>query len=233
MIPALVAGGLAAANILSNIWQGSNEASRRANARSRLAQQQQQTDNEYMKMLSDIGQFYDKRGSLGSADDVQDYREAISGYNPDDFVYNRGKFSDTYDKTREDFINPYMNAIIGDTAATVQHTAAGAGLGRGSGAATAIADAVAKKNDELVRTAQQDFESDRDFAYKEYDDYARAMQDALNTKRSALENKIAMTGNLATDYFNVMDARQADELKARQDKMSADTAYANAMTGIY
>lgn len=233
MIPALVAGGLAAANILSNIWQGSNEASRRADARSRLAQQQQQTDNEYMKMLSDIGQFYDKRGSLGSADDVKDYREAISGYNPDDFVYNRGKFSDTYDKTREDFINPYMDAIIGDTAATVQHTAAGAGLGRGSGAATAIADAVAKKNDELVRTAQQDFESDRDFAYKEYDDYARAMQDALNTKRSALENKISMTGNLATDYFNVMDARQADELKARQDKMSADTAYANAMAGLY
>lgn len=233
MIPALVAGGLAAANILSNIWQGSNEASRRADARYRLAQQQQQTDNEYMKMLSDIGQFYDKRGSLGSADDVKVYRDAISGYNPDDFVYNRGKFSDTYDKTREDFINPYMDAIIGDTAATVQHTAAGAGLGRGSGAATAIADAVAKKNDELVRTAQQDFESDRDFAYKEYDDYARAMQDALNTKRAGLENKIAMTGNLATDYFNVMDARQADELKARQDKMSADTAYANAMAGLY
>lgn len=233
MIPALVAGGLAAANILSNIWQGSNEASRRADARYRLAQQQQQTDNEYMKMLSDIGQFYDKRGSLGSADDVQDYREAVSGYNPDDFVYNRGRFSDTYDKTREDFINPYMDAIIGDTAATVQHTAAGAGLGRGSGAATAIADAVARKNDELVRAAQQDFESDRNFAYKEYDDYARAMQEALNTKRAGLENKIAMTGNLATDYFNVMDARQADILKARQDKMSADTAYANAMAGLY
>lgn len=233
MIPALVAGGLAAANILSNIWQGSNEASRRADARSHLAEQQRQQDNEYMKMLSDIGQFYDRRGSLGSADDVRAYREAISGYNPDDFVYNRGRFSDTYDKTREDFLNPYMDAIIGDTAATVQHTAAGAGLGRGSGAATAIADAVARKNDELVRTAQQDFESDRNFAYKEYDDYARAMQEALNTKRAGLENKIAMTGNLATDYFNVMDARQADELKARQDKMSADTAYANAMAGIY
>ena len=59
------------------------------------------------------------------------------------------------------------------------------------------------------------------------------MQDALNTKRAGLENKISMTGNLATDYFNVMDARQADELKARQDKMSADTAYANAMAGLY
>ena len=233
MVPALVAGGIAAANILSNIWQGSNEASRRADARSHLAQQQQQQDNEYMRMLSEIGQYYDKRGSLGSADDVQAYREAVSGYNPEDFVYNRGKFSDTYDKTREDFLNPYMDAIIGDTAATVQHTAAGAGLGRGSGAATAIADAVAKKNDELVRTAQQDYESDRDFAYKEYEDYARAMQDALNTKRSALENKISLTGNLASDYFDVMDSRQADLLKARQDKMSTDTAYANAMAGLY
>ena len=233
MVPALVAGGIAAANILSNIWQGSNEASRRADARSRLAQQQQQQDNEYMRMLSEIGQYYDKRGSLGSADDVQAYREAVSGYNPEDFVYNRGKFSDTYDKTREDFLNPYMDAIIGDTAATVQHTAAGAGLGRGSGAATAIADAVAKKNDELVRTAQQDYESDRDFAYKEYEDYARAMQDALNTKRSALENKISLTGNLASDYFDVMDSRQADLIKARQDKMSTDTAYANAMAGLY
>lgn len=233
MVPAIVAGGIAAANLIGNAIQASNEAERRSKARGRLAQQQQQQDNEYMRMLSDIGQFYDRRGSLGSADDVQVYREAISGYDPEDFVYNRGKFSDTYDKTREDFLNPYMDAIIGDTAATVQHTAAGAGLGRGSGAATAIADAVAKKNDELMRTAQQDFESDRDFAYKEYDDYARAMQDALNTKRSALENKISMTGNLANDYFDVMDSRQADLLRARQDKMSADTAYANAMAGLY
>lgn len=233
MIPALVAGGIAAATLISNQMQANEDARRRQQARGRLAQQQQHQDNEYMRMLSDIGKFYDDRGSLGSAADVKAYRDAISGYNPNDFVYNRGKFSDTYDKTREDFLNPYMDAIIGDTAATVQHTAAGAGLGRGSGAATAIADAVAKKNDELVRTAQQDFESDRNFAYKEYDDYARAMQDALNAKRSALENKIAMSGNLASDYYNVMDARQADILKARQDKMSADTAYANAMAGLY
>ena len=233
MIPALVAGGLAAATLLSNNMQANEDARRRDKARVRLAKQQQQQDNEYMKMLSDIGQFYERRGSLGSANDVQSYRKAISDYDPDDFVYNRGKFSDTYDKTREDFINPYMDAIIGDTAETVQHTAAGAGLGRGSGAATAIADAVAKKNDELIRTAQRDYESDRDFAYKEYDDYARAMQEALNTKRAGLENKISMTGNLAQDYFDVMDARQADELKARQDKMSADTAYANAMAGLY
>lgn len=233
MIPAIMAGGIAAASLLSNAMQANEDARRREQARGRIAEQQRQQDNEYMKMLSDIGQYYDTRGSLGSADDVRAYREAISGYNPDEFVYNRGKFSDTYDKTREDFLNPYMDAIIGDTAATVQHTAAGAGLGRGSGAATAIADAVARKNDELVRTAQQDFESDRDFAYKEYEDYARAMQEALDTKRAGLENKIAMTGNLATDYFNVMDARQADQLKARQDKMSMDTAYANAMAGLY
>lgn len=233
MIPALVAGGLAAATLLSNNMQANEDALRRDQARGRLAKLQQQQDNEYMKMLADIGQFYDRRGSLGSAEDVQSFRDAISDYDPDDFVYNRGKFSDTYDKTREDFINPYMDAIIGDTAATVQHTAAGAGLGRGTGAATAIADAVAKKNDELMRTAQQDYESDRYFAYKEYDDYARAMQEALNTKRAGIENKISMTGNLATDYFDVMDARKADELKARKDKMSAYTAYANAMAGLY
>lgn len=233
MVPALVAGGIAAASLISNAMQANEDSRRRENARARLEKQQQQQDNEYMQMLSDIGQYYDTRGSLGSADDVRAYRESVGSYNPDDFVYNRGKFSDTYDKTREDFLNPYMEAIIGDTAATVQHTAAGAGLGRGSGAATAIADAVAKKNDELVRTAQQDFESDRNFAYKEYEDYARAMQEALDTKRSGLENKINMTGNLANDYFSAMDARKADELKARQDKMSADTAYANAMAGLY
>ena len=233
MVGAIMSGGLAAANILGNIWQGSNEASRRADARSRLAQQQQTTDNEYMKMLSDIENYYAGRGSKGTASDVAAYREAIGGYDPESYVYERGKFSDTYDKTRDDFINPYMDAIIGDTAATVQHTAAGAGLGRGSGAATAIADAVAKKNDELMRTAQQDYESDRDFAYKEYADYAQAMQNALDTKRAATESKIAMTGNLADDYFSVMDSAQSDRLKARQDKLSADTSYANAMAGLY
>ena len=59
------------------------------------------------------------------------------------------------------------------------------------------------------------------------------MQDALAQKRAATESKIAMQGNLAQDYYGVMDSRQADLLKARQDRMSANQQYDMAMAGLY
>jgi hypothetical protein len=110
---------------------------------------------------------------------------------------------------------------------------AGAGLGRGSGAATAIADAVAKKNDELYKTALQEYNAERDFDYRTWDDYTRNMMDQLAQKRQATETKIAMQGDLAKDYYNVMDAAQADRMKAQQDRMEAQQQYDIAMTGLY
>lgn len=233
-IPALIAGGLAAGNLIANLYAADQDSKSREKARDYIAGQKQQSDAYYDKMIGEIAQYYKDRGSLGTKQDVADYRAAIQGYDPNDFVYEPDKkFDETYTKTRDDFINPYYEQIIGDTANTVQHTAAGAGLGRGSGAAEAIAKAVAEKNNELYREAQQEYKDDRNFAYNQYNDYIRNMNDILAQKRAATDTKLSMQGNLAQDYYSVMDAAQADRIKAQQDKMSTGSQYATAMMGLY
>lgn len=231
MIPALIAGGIAAASLISNMYNSNQDRKSRQKAVNRLSEQQAATDNEYSQMLRDIDSYYNRRGSLGNAHDVTSYKDAIAGYDPNQFVYDRGEFD--YGKTADDFITPLRDKIVANEVAGVQHSAAGAGLGRGSGAAEAIAQAVADKDEELYRLAQEDYRDDRDFAYKKYSDYATAMQNKLDTLRSATDTKIALQGNLANDYYSTMDAAQADRLKARQDKLATDATYAQAMAGLY
>jgi len=230
MIPALIAGGIAAASLIGNMYNSNQDRKSRERAASRLSEQQRATDNEYSQMLRDIDSYYNGRGSLGTAQDVTSYKDAIAGYDPNKFVYDRGEFD--YGKTADDFITPLRDKIVANEIAGVQHSAAGAGLGRGSGAAEAIAQAVADKDEELYRLAQEDYRDDRDFAYKKYSDYAQAMQNKLDTLRAATDTKLTMQGNLANDYYSTMDAAQADRLKARQDKLATDATYAQAMAGL-
>lgn len=228
---AIIGAGVAAANIINNQINAANEARARTAARADLNRHLNEANYQYSQMMKGIDDYYDKRGGLGTAEDVGDYRDLVSGYNPEDYVYQPGEF--TYGKTRDDFLNPYMQTIIGDEVAQVQHSAAGAGIGRGSGAAAAIAKAVAEKENELYREAQQEFKDDRNFEYTKYSDYIQRMQEQLNQKRAAMDTKISMQGNLANDYYNVMDARQADLIKAQQDKMATAAQYSTAMAGLY
>lgn len=233
MLPAIIGGAVALGNMGAGIYNDYKERESKSKGRKATRQARNDAATQYGQMMGDIQDFYDQRGSLGTEADANAYRAAIGGYDPNDYIYKRGEFGDTYNKTRDDFINPNYDRIIGDTAATVQHTAAGAGLGRGTGAATSIADAVVKKNEELYNDAQRAYEADRDFAYKSYSDYAQAMQDALNQKRAATESKIALQGNLAQDYYNTMDNRQADLLKLQQDRMATLANYDAAIAGLY
>jgi len=231
MIPALIAGGIAAASLISNMYNSSADREARKDALNRLAGDQTASNAEYTKILQDIDKYYENRGSLGKAEDALSYKDAIAGYNPEDFVYNPTEFS--YNKTANDFINPMRDKIIANEVAGVQHSAAGAGLGRGSGAAEAIAQAVADKDLELYKTAQEDYRDDRDFAYKKYSDYSAAMQNKLNQLREATNTKLTLQGNLANDYYAAMDSAQSDRLKAQQDKIATNATYAQAMAGLY
>lgn len=233
-IPAIIGGAVALGSIAGNMYSASQDRKSRQEGRDELKKLRGRTTNDYDRILNDIDAYYAKRGSLGTKQDAEDYKESMGSYNPDDFVLAKDKLKYTgFDKSVQDYMNPYYDKIIGDTAATVQHTAAGAGLGRGSGAATAIADAVAKKNDELYKTALQEYNSERDFDYRTWDDYTRNMMEQLAQKRQATETKIAMQGDLAKDYYNVMDASQADRMRAQQDRMAAQQQYDIAMTGLY
>lgn len=242
MVPLIIAG--AAAGLAGQLGGAaisgyySNEASKReANARKDAANQLRQqgaiTDAQYNQLISQINQYYNTRGSLGTRQDVNAYKQAIAGYNPEDYVADIGDFGDQYNKTVEDFTNPYYAQIIGQTRDQLQHTAAGAGLGRGTGAALNIAQGVASKSDELYNTAMNQYNQDRSFEYQKYADAIRNNQNRLNALNSAAQYKIGLQGNLASDYYNTQDARMSDIMQAQQDRLNAQTGYASAIAGLY
>lgn len=226
---------MAAANIGMNMFNSASESSRREEARNYLTGQKGSTDTAYERLIGQITDYYDnKRGSLGTSDDVAKYKAIISGFNPEDYTYTPEKsFDQSYTKSREDFLNPYYDQIIQDTANKIQHTAAGAGVGRNPGTLVNIAKAVAEKDNELYKEANELYNTDRDFAYKTYSDYIQNMQDNLNRKLQATQTQMTAQGNLAQDYYSAMDSRQSDILKARQDQINANTSYSTAMAGLY
>lgn len=238
MAPVIAAGIMAGTSLLgsaiqSNAQSKAAEAERkaRAEAAARLREQGQLTNAEYQRIISDINSYYDMRPSLGNQGDINAYRSAIAEYNPEDYAADVGEF--TFDKTKEDYLNPYYSRIIGDTANTIQHSAAGAGLGRGTGAALNIAKGTAEKSDELYRTAMQDYTQDRDFAYQQFTDAIRNNQNRLNAIREGKQYKLGLQGNLAQDYVNTLDARQSDLMKAQQDRLASKQAYDTAIAGLY
>lgn len=241
--PLIAAGIIAGASLLGTGIQSYSqskaaEAEREARekAAKQLLAQGQLTNNEYRQIIYDINAYYDQRKGLSNASDVDAYRSALANElrKPEDYyAADVGDFNDTYTKTKEDFINPYYSRIIGDTANTIQHSAAGAGLGRGTGAALNIAKGTAEKSDELYRTAMQDYQQDRNFAYQQFTDAIKNNQARLNALRSGTEYKLGLQGNLAQDYVNTQDARQSDLLKAQQDRLASKQAYDTAIVGLY
>lgn len=203
----------------------------RKDAAKELRARGQLTDAEYNSVINSINQYYNTRGSMGTQNDVNEYKQAIANYNPEDYAAVDPGFN--WSGTKEDYLNPYYGKIIGDTANSIQHTAAGAGLGRGTGAALNIAKGVSEKSDELYRTAMADYQNERDFQYKKYQDAIRNNQNYLSALREGNEYKIGLQGNLAQDYFNTQDSRMSDVLKAQQDKLNAQQTYANAIAGLY
>lgn len=195
------------------------------------------TEQEYNSLANQVQEYYKNRGSLGTQDDVNEYKAVIEGYNPEDYVYDFekevGTFGDNYTKTKEDFLNPYYNKIMSDTAGQVQHSAAGAGIGRGTGAALNIAKATTEKSDELYKTALQEYNTDRSQAYKEYADAITRNQERLNALREGNQYKMRLEGDLAKDYYNTQDQAMSDALKVQQDKLAAKQAYSNAIAGLY
>lgn len=218
-------------NAYANYKAQERERKAREAARRQLDYNKQQTANEYRDILSGIQDYYANREGLGQTGDVNEYRTALANYNPEDYAAPVGEFQ--FDKTKEDFINPYYSRIIGDTANQIQHSAAGAGLGRGTGAALGIAKGTAEKSDELYRTAMNDYQNERNFAYQQFSDAIRNNQNRLNALREGNQYKLGLQGNLAQDYVNTQDASYADQMRARQDAMAAKQAYETSMIGLY
>jgi hypothetical protein len=189
-----------------------------------------ESDASYATMLQDLTDYYANRNSLGTEQDATKYSDLIQGYDPNAYVYDFDKFE--YNKTADDFINPYRDKIIKGTSDALQHTAAGAGLGRGTGAALNIAKGVADKDQELYNTAYNQFADDRNTSYNQWSDYINKMQNKLNTLQQGYNTKISMQGDLADDYYKVQDEYMADKLKLAQDREAAKSSYASQIASI-
>lgn len=238
VVAAMTAGAIAnmyAADKQSEATKQATEAERQARlaAAAALREQGKSTQEEYEALKKDINDYYDNRVSLGTKEDVDNYRNSITGYNPEDYIYDFDEFKNHYNKTKEDFLNPYYNQIIGDAAMKAQGSAAGAGMGRSTFAAQNIARAVAQKEDELYKTALNEYNTDRSQAYKEYADAIARNQEKLNALREGNQYKMGLQGNLAKDYISGQDAQQSDLMNLKQDKLNAKQQYDMAITGLY
>lgn len=241
VVAAMAAGALSnlyAADKQSEATKEATEKERQARLAAAAALREQKNqltgDNgDYAQLQKDIEDYYKNRVSLGTKDDVANYRNSITGYNPEDYVYDFDEFKNHYNKTKEDFLNPYYNQIIGDAAMKAQGSAAGAGMGRSTFAAQNIARAVAQKEDELYKTALNEYNTDRSQAYKEYADAIARNQEKLNALREGNQYKMGLEGNLAKDYISGQDAQQSDLMKLKQDKLNAKQQYDMAITGLY
>lgn len=236
----IIAGlGIAAGTALANIWNASEEREAREHMLNQLRKQGEITADEYRQLESIINAYYDDRGSIGTKQDVDDYAKAMREYNENkyDYDWKKDKGYESFDayfgnKSKEDYLNPYYDAIIGDTADQIQHSAAGAGLGRGTGAALNIAKGVAQKSDELYKTALQEYNTDRSQKYQEYSDYISNMQERYKNLQDQQKYKLQLQGQLANDYLNVMDSKQSDILGVKQDAISTQAQYNTAMAGL-
>lgn len=175
---------------------------------------------------------------LGTKEDVTAYRDAIKNYDPSSFIYgydaetgkfdeNLYDFSKTWDKSVDDFVNPYYDKIIKNTSDKVQHSAAGAGVGRGTGAANAIAEAVAKKDDELYKTALQEYNTDRAQTYSEWSGNIDRMQQRLNQLKAATDTQLNNLGTLANDYTQHQQNYFSDQIASKQNRNNANLQLAN------
>ena len=238
VVAAMAAGALAnmyAADKQSEATKKATEAERQARlaAQAALTQKGEDTQKDYEAFQKDIDDYYANRVGLGTKDDVANYRNSITGYNPEDYIYDFDDFKNHWNKTKEDYLNPYYNKIINDTAIRAQGSAAGAGMGRSTFAAQNIARAVAQKEDELYKTALNEYNTDRSQAYKEYADAIVRNQEKLNALREGNQYKMGLQGNLAKDYISGQDAQQSDLMNLKQDKLNAKQQYDLAITGLY
>lgn len=176
--------------------------------------QQDQIDGLIQAYYSDPESF------LGTKEDVDAYRNALNSYKAEDYVYNFDPFN--YNKTVDDFVTPYYDKIIDETTSKVQHSAAGAGVGRGTGAANAIASAAAEKEDELYKTALQQYNTDRAQTYSEWSGNIDKMQQRLNQLKAARDTQLNNLGTLANDYTNTRKQQFEDQINSAQQRASGN-----------
>ena len=204
-------GGVAGLGL--GLFEGLSEDSNKKAARRAIkdAIDQYGEDSEIVKNMLD--NYYSGDYSLGTTDDVTRYRNEVSKYNPNDYIYSDYEdfdkdaynLQDYYDANRGNQINAATNAV--------QAAAAGQGIGRGTGAANAIANAVVNKNSELGDEAWNRLTSDRTFDYNLWKDNIDMNQSKLDALNQGQQYVLSNYKDLANNYLN----NEADKVQNYMD----------------
>lgn len=215
-----VAGGLV--GLAAGLF-GEYEAAENEKAKQKVlekASKQLNVSAATLKSMAD--EYYAQNQSVGTEQDVGKYRDLVSSYDPNEFVYDYKDFDNNYDVN--DYYAPNREAIIQKTSDALQSTAAGSGIGRGTGAANQIATGVANKNEDLYRDALQAMNQDRQFAYNLWQGQIQAGQNRLNQLKGATDTQIGLYGNLAQDYTNYQQQKAQTYMDLERDKVQNQLA---------
>lgn len=187
-----------------------------------------QSNTEYQKMMDLLNDYDANRMRLADDDMVQQYKDIISKYEPQ--TYNFGKFSDEYNKTVDDFMNPMADKIANLAGLETQASQAGQGAAGGTGAMAGMGYSRWKAAEDLYKDAQAQMNIDRNQAYNEYSDYITNMQNKLNTISQGQLNKANLLGGAISNEQQQQSDYMADLLGIMGDKASTNV---NATIGAF
>ena len=218
-----IGAGLGFLGGLFSAWANSKSEEERMEA---LRSAANQLNASYDKVGDIFNTFYDTYSPGGSQADIDAAARAISDFDPTDYLYGDDEGTDfkfSYDKSVEDFLNPYYEDVIDKSNRKVSASAAGSALGRGTGAAQAISENTAREYDNLYNTALNQYQTDRAQAYTEFIDYISNMQKRLDSKMQGDQWKIGQQRDLGNEFLDWQSKRAENEANLEQAKANART----------
>lgn len=218
-----IGAGLGFLGGLFSSWANSKSEEERMEALNKAANQ---LNASYDKVGSIFDTFYSTYSPGGSQADIVAAAQAISDFDPTDYLYGDDEGNDfkfSYDKSVEDFLNPYYEDVIDKSNRKVTASAAGSALGRGTGAAQAISENTTREYDNLYNTALNQYQTDRGQAYTEFTDYISNMQNRLNSKMQGDQWKIGQQRDLGNEFLDWQSKKVENEANLEQAKANART----------
>jgi len=185
-------------------------------------------DTEYQAMLDMLNEWNENRTRLSTPEMVEDYKNLISEYQPQ--TYDFGKFSDEYNKTVEDFINPEAEKIAELAGLKTQSDLDVGGAAGGTAGLAGMGYSRWEAAENLYKDAQDALRQDRAQAYNEYGDYIDRMQKKLDTMNEGKLAKINLLGGNISQDLGAESDYMADLMAVMGDKASSRI---NTAVGAY
>lgn len=212
-----------------NAAEERDEARRARQERARSVEQGRQMAMHDYDRLEELLRDYDT-GRIRLADDqmVNDLRSAINSYEPE--VYNFGKFSDEYNKTVDDFLNPEAERIANLAGLKTQADLASRGAAKGTGGLAGIGYSRWEAAEKLYNDAQQALQNDRTQAYTEYSDFIRNMQNKLDTLNQGKLKKVDLLSGAVSNEQTAQSDYMSDLMSLMGDRAQTNV---NAKIGAF